>query len=292
MARSYRWRGGGTNAIATVVLAAVVSCVAPIPARAQGASADPNPGNLTLTAGIDYTNAYLFRGIPQDDTGVILWPYGDLGIALHRGDGAIKSASVSVGMWNSLHTGVAGLDGLGKLWYESDFYATFGLGLGKGTNVGVTYTAYNSPNNGFLPVKEISFKVAVDDSGLGRASVKPYAILARELEGQADGGAGEGTYLELGAAPGVITRPRLSLTVPVRLGLSVSDYYEGANGDERFGFVSVAGVVTVPLSSMPTRFGTWNVHGGVEFVRLGDRNEAILGARSKVIGSIGIGLSY
>jgi hypothetical protein len=199
--------------------------------------------------------------------------------------------TANIGMWNSLHTGVAGLDGLGKLWYESDFYATFGVGFGKGANVGVTYTAYNSPNNGFQPVKEVSFKVAIDDSALGRASVKPYVILARELEGQADVGKAEGTYLELGAAPG-FARSRLSVAVPVRLGLSVSNYYEGATGDERFGFVSVAGVATVPFSTMPTRFGTWNVHGGVEFVRLGARNEAILGARSKVIGSIGIGLSY
>ena len=279
------------NSLGALALVVAVACVAATPARAQGGS-DPNPGNLTLTAGIDFTNAYFFRGIPQDDTGVILWPYGDLGIALHHGDGAIKSTSVNIGMWNSLHTGVAGLDGLGKLWYESDFYATFGLGFGKGTSVGVTYTAYNSPNNGFAPpVKEVSFKVAIDDSAFGRASVKPYAVIARELEGQADGGDAEGTYLELGVAPG-FARSRLSVAVPVRLGLSVSDYYEGANGDERFGFVSVAGVVTVPLSSMPTRFGTWNVHGGVEFVSLGDRNEAILGARSKVIGSIGMGFSY
>ena len=125
-----------------------------MPAGAQDPP-DPNPGNLTLTSGIDVTNAYLFRGIPQDDTGVIMWPYGDLGIALHKGDGAISSVSVNFGMWNSLHTGVAGLDGLGKLWYESDFYATLGFGLGKSTSVGVTYTAYNSPNGGFAPVKEV-----------------------------------------------------------------------------------------------------------------------------------------
>ncbi|HEY7187150.1 MAG TPA: hypothetical protein VH436_11420 [Vicinamibacterales bacterium] len=284
-------KSGRANSLGALALVVAVACVAATPARAQGGATEPNLGNLKLTTGIDFTNAYLFRGIPQDDTGVILWPYGDLGIALHHGDGAIKTASVNVGIWNSLHTGVAGLDGLGKLWYESDFYATFGLGFGKGTNVGVTYTAYNSPNNGFLPVKEISFKVGVDDSALGRFSVKPYAILARELEGQADAGESEGTYLELGVGPG-FSRSRLSFAVPVRLGLSVSNYYEGANGDERFGFVSVAGVVTVPFSSKPTRFGSWNVHGGVEFVRLGDRNEAILGARSKVIGSIGIGLSY
>ena len=60
----------------------------------------------------------------------------------------------------------------------------------------------------------------------------------------------------------------------------------------RFGFFSVAGLVTIPLSSMPTRVGSWNIHGGVEYVRLGDRNAEILGDTSKVIGSIGIGLSY
>ncbi|HEY1308364.1 MAG TPA: hypothetical protein VGF24_32670, partial [Vicinamibacterales bacterium] len=144
----------------------------------------------------------------------------------------------------------------------------------------------------FIPVKEISFRFAVDDSGpLGRAASKPYVIIARELEGQADAGTKEGTYLELGAAPSIGVS-HVSVAVPLRLGLSLANYYEGANGDERFGFFSVAGVVSVPFSSKPTRFGSWNVHGGVEFVTLGDRNEAILGDRSKVIVSGGIGLSY
>jgi hypothetical protein len=270
---------------------AVVSCLGAAPARAQSTSVDPNPGKLTLTAGLDVTNAYLFRGIPQDDTGVIVQPSGDLGIALHQGEGWLSAVGVNVGLWNSLHTGVAGLDGLGKLWYESDFYAGLALGLGQRGGVSVTYTSYNSPNNGFATVREVSFKFSLDDSAmLGRAAVRPYVLLARELDGQADGGSAEGTYLELGAAPGIGSRLRVS--APVRLGLSVADYYEGANGDERFGFVSVAGIVSAPLSAGPTRFGSWNVHGGVEFVRLGDRNEAILGDRSKVIGSIGVGLSY
>ena len=82
------------------------------------------------------------------------------------------------------------------------------------------------------------------------------------------------------------------MNVPLRAGFSLGDYYEGVLGDEGFGFFSVAGIVTVPLSSTPTKFGTWNVHGGVEYVRLGDRNAEILGDTSKVIGSIGIGLSY
>src|SRR5687768_1210034 len=134
------------------------------PALAQD-TPDPNAGNLTLSVGVDTLNTYMFRGIRQDDTGVISWPYADLGLSLFSGDGAVKSIGVNVGTWNSLHTGAAGLDSddlqvgsaTGKLWYESDFYATVGLGFGRGVSVGTTYTAYTSPNSMFGTVKEIAF---------------------------------------------------------------------------------------------------------------------------------------
>jgi hypothetical protein len=272
------------------------------PASAQD-PAGPNSGAISISGAIDFTNAYMFRGIPQDESGVIMWPYFDLGLALFESDGGVKSVGVNLGTWNSLHTGDAGLDGpTEQLWYESDFYATLGLGFGGGTSFGVTYTAYTSPNGLFPTVKELSFKFAVDDSGyLGGAAVSPYALIAVELDddGQADGGLSKGTYLELGVAPG-FSGARASFSVPVKVGLSLSDYYETlsfVNGDlvsedDRFGYFSVAATVTVPFTSMPTRFGTWNVHGGVEYQRLGDRNAAALGERDQVIGTAGIGFSY
>jgi hypothetical protein len=287
-----RWNGTAIGWMSVCLVVGPLVAASASPAQAQG-SADPNPGAVTLTAGFDFANAYFFRGIPQDDTGVVMWPSGDLGFAVFSGDGALKSVGVNIGTWNSLHTGQAGSDGpSGKLWYESDFYAGASLGFGKGTSLGVTYTAYTSPNGLFGTVKEISFRLTVDDSGLlGAAAVKPYMVLAQELDGQADGGANEGTYLEIGIGPGYAAS-RASLTVPIKVGLSLSDYYEGVAGDDTFGFFSVAGVVTVPFTSMPTRFGSWNIHGGVEFLMLGDRNEAVFGDSSHVIGSIGIGLSY
>jgi len=261
------------------------------PASAQGT--DPNPGAMTLTANFEVVNAYMFRGIPQDESRVIMWPSADLGIALFSGDGGLKSVGVNIGTWNSLHTGDAGLNNLvnGKMWYESDFYATVGFGLSGGTTAAVTYTAYTSPNGLFGTVREIAFKLSVDDSGrLGAAAIHPYVLLARELSGQADGGAEEGTYVELGVAPGV-SFSRVSVSVPVKVGLSAGNYYEGLNGDETFGYFSVAGIATVPFTSMPTRFGTWNVHGGVEYQRLGDRNSFAFG-KNQAIYSIGVGFSY
>lgn len=287
---------------AAIVLAAALLPAAP--AAAQGS--DPNPGAITVSGGYDVANAYYFRGIPQEDGdfGSVMWPYVDLGFALYSGEGAIRGLSVNVGTWNSLHTGLTGLDSpVGKLWYESDFYTTLGLGFGGGTMLGVTYTAYTSPNNSFTTVKELAFKLGFDDSALlGAAALRPYVLVAREFGreegevalgiGQADAGLGLGTYLEVGAAPG-FGASRFSLAVPVKVGLSLADYYEGgADPDERFGFFSLAGVVTVPFTAASSRFGTWNAHGGVEYLRLGDRNAGFAGGENQVVGSLGIGFSY
>jgi len=282
------------HGLAAVTLAMVTFL--PAPASAQGA--DPNPGNLTFTGSMDFLNTYMFRGIRQDDTKLIMWPAADLGMSVYSGDGGLKSAGINVGSWNSLHTGAAGSDGpSGKLWYEGDFYATLGFGFGGGVALSTTYTAYTSPNNAFSTVKELAFKLAVDDSAyLGAAALKPYVLLAQEFDtapglGQADGGENAGTYLELGVAPGWALEAA-TLAFPVKVGLSAGDYYELRGVDNKFGYASFAAVVTVPLGGT-TGFGAWNVHGGLEFQALGDTTKAVnAGDGSKVIGSFGFGLSY
>jgi hypothetical protein len=227
-------------------------------------------------------------------------------LAVYSGDGGLKSTTINIGSWNSLHTGDTGQDGpTGKLWYESDFYSKLSLGFGGGTSVAALYTAYTSPNNAFTTVKEIAFQVGVDDTAyLGKAALKPYALVAFEFDteqgvGQADGGANAGRYLELGVAPGY-AGTRASFTVPLKVGLSLSDYYELNTGtadapvfvDNRFGYVSIAGLVTVPLGGT-TSFGAWNLHGGVEFQALGDTTKALNGGDGqRVIGSFGVGFSY
>jgi hypothetical protein len=117
--------------------------------------------------------------------------------------------------------------------------------------------------------------------------------------GQADGGLEGGRYLELGVAPGW-AGDAASLAFPVKLGLSAGDYYELNVGtgavpvyeDNTFGFFSVGAIATVPLGGT-TNFGAWNVHGGVEFQKLGDTTEAFNGGDdSQVIMSLGFGLSY
>jgi hypothetical protein len=293
----------GVRRSALAVVAVVGLVLTSAPAFAQESN-DPNPGALTLAGSIDFLNQYMFRGIRQNSSGIASWPAVDLGISAYSGDGGLKSVGINFGTWNSLHTGDTGQDGpSGKLWYESDFYATLGLGFGGGTSFSTTYTAYTSPNNGFTTVKEIMFKLAVDDSGtLGKAAVKPYVAIAREFDtdydpvlgvgsGQADGGQNAGTYVEIGFAPGYAA-PKASIAFPIKIGLSASNYYELAGEDNKFGYFSVAGIVTVPLGGT-TSYGAWNIHGGVEYQKLGTTTEALNGGEgNQVIGSFGIGFSY
>ncbi|HXD19910.1 MAG TPA: hypothetical protein VN654_23010 [Vicinamibacterales bacterium] len=279
------------------VLTAACSLLLARPVAAQSVP-DPNPGSLTVTSSVDLTNVYMFRGIRQDDTKVMIWPAADLGLAVYSGDGALKSAAIDFGSWNSLHTGNAGLKSASKkMWYESDFYTSFSMGFGGGLSLGTTYTAYTSPNAGFTSVKEVMFKLGVDDSAkLGKGALKPYGIVALEFNtepgvGQADGGLKAGRYLELGVGPGW-TGSKASLTFPVKVGLSLANYYEFDGVDNRFGYFSAAGIGSVPLK-LPASFGAWNVHAGVEFQQLGTTPQAFNnGEAQKVIVSGGIGLTY
>jgi len=294
----------GVRRSALAVVAAVgLVLVTSAPAFAQEAAKDPNPGAMTVTGSLDFVNQYMFRGIRQNSTGIAVWPAIDLGLAAFSGEGGLKSVGINFGTWNSLHTGDTGQDGpSGKLWYESDFYAALGFGFGGGTSFTTTYTAYTSPNNGFTTVKEIMFKLALDDSSmLGKGAVKPYVAIAQEFDtgsarGQADGGENAGTYLELGIAPGYAAS-KAGLAFPIKVGMSLGDYYELAGEDNKFGFFSIAGIATIPLGGT-TNFGSWNIHGGVEYQRLGDTTAAFnldddgLPKKNQVIGSIGFGFSY
>ena len=254
-------------------------------ALAAPAMAQDTPPTVTMSAGIDLTNQYMFRGIRQHSSGIATWPFFDLGIGAFEGEGGLKSVGINVGTWNSAHSKPGG-------WYESDVYATVGLGFGGGVALATTYTSYTSPNDSFTHVKEILFKLALDDSeALGSAALKPYGLLAFELATepgryQADGGLEGGRYLELGIGPG-ISRSRASLTFPVKVGLSVGNYYELDGVDNKFGFFSAGGLATVPVGSH------FNVHGGVEFQALGDTTKALnAGDGSQMVGSFGIGVSY
>lgn len=287
MRRSYR------AAVPALLLAGLIATAAP--ARAQDPA--PDPGIVTVTGGFDFVNQYQFRGIRQNSTGIAMWPWLDVGIAAWSGDGGVKIVSLNLGTWNSLHTGDTGLDHPnGEIWYESDFYATLGLGFGGGTTFATTYTSYTSPNDLFTHVKEVMFKLTVAHPKT--FGMSPYAAVAFELgtepgTGQADGGNKAGRYLELGIAPSIPIKGA-TLSVPSKYGFSLSNYYEHpvTKKDHKFGYSSAGAILTVPLAS-----SGWNIHGGVEYQGLGTTTSAFNADdegpdNSQWVTSIGFGFAY
>ena len=278
--------------LAPAIFAALLFAAFQGTAAAQTAPPDPNPGAFTFTTGADVPSVYFFRGIRQEvDPKLTVFPYGDGGVSLFSGDGRLKSASINFGVWNSLNGGSTGSDGPSKqIHYEEDFYSTLTFGFARGMSVGATYTAYTYPNQGAAPVKEISLKVA------HASKFAPYGVVAFELSGQADAGTSKGSYLELGVAPSWPLAGPVTFAIPVKVGLSLKDYYEVAGVDNKFGFFDIGGLITVPLTVIPNSFGAWNVHGGVDYLRLGDGTVGLgLGTEGKKNQAVvmgGIGMTY
>jgi hypothetical protein len=269
---SYRFDGNRVRAIVGG-LALLAFAAAPAPAAAQ--AADPNPGALTFSGAFDVPTLYYFRGIRQEvDPSLTMWPYADLKIDLMAGDGAVKSTAINFGVWNSLHTGSSGTDGVtGKLHYEEDFYAALTLGFARSVGFTTQWTSYTSPNGMFPTVKEILFKISQG------SRYAPYGLIAFEVggegTGQADAGTKKGTYLEFGIGPSwPLGSGPATIAVPVKLGLSGKDYYEFAGEDNKFGYLDVGVLLTFPFTAAPSKFGTWNFHVGADAFAFGDMTEA------------------
>ena len=269
------------------VIAAVFasSAAAQEPAAAMQTPPPPAPAEdapakrYTVTTGLDFTNAYFFRGIRQHDSGTIAQPYVDLGFALGSG------VSLNVGNWDSFHSSASAGN-----WYESDYYASLTFTAGK-LKPGLLYTSYTSPADSFSTVHELAGVLAVDDSA-SAFPLSPKAILAFELgDGSADGGAEKGVYLELGVRPAIKLAPKASLIIPVKLGLSGKDYYEGATGSNRFGFFDTGLQLSVPAVS--GKSGSLEIHGGIDILWLGDNMKLLNnGDGVKTVGLFGFTYTY
>jgi hypothetical protein len=296
-----RWvRQGWRSASVTAFVVALIIGPGVAPAQDKG----PNTGRVSLGMGVDITTHYFFRGILQEDQDYIVQPYGEVTFKLLEGEGALTGLGFTIGLWNSLHggpTGTGGPNGDPRMWYESDFYAKLAATLFEDFTASVIYTAYMSPNDFFSTVEEIAFSFSYNDSKLlGPFALNPSVLIAFETDGQADGGSDEGVYLQIGLTPGHTLNEKgtypVSLTLPVVLGLSLSDYYErvGVGGDDdTFGYLSIGLGASVPLKFVPASYGAWQAKGSLTFITLGDNLKAANnGDRSEVIATFGLAMTY
>lgn len=253
-----------------------------------------NSGLLSWSAGADIVSTYMFRGIEQEDSGLIVQPWVEVGTPIDIGG---TTLDFSIGSWNSLHTKGTGAAGNGASnWYESDLYAGVGYTVNDQFTVSATFTGFYYPNGSSGDVEEIAFGVEYDDSEvLDEYAFSPYALLAIETR---DENGSEDVYLELGGAFSAFFIESedlpVELSFPIAIGLSIDDYYTDAGGDnEVFGFVSVGALAEMHLDMIPSDYGVWTAHAGLDLYFVND-DAGLLdnGDDFAIVAKVGVGMEY
>lgn len=246
-------------------------------------STDQLLDRVHLSIDLNFANQYFFRGIVQETEGFIFQPSLELGFDLIENDS--YSLGAYLGIWNSFHdqrTGATDTDEFVSSWYEVDFYGGLSLTTGRLTT-DLAYTNYASPNGAFGHVDEMILTLAWDDSGwIDNITLAPYVTIAVEIgSAQADGGSGLGTFFAVGIEPSYEFETKsfgtITISAPIEAGFSIDDYYEGATGDESFGYITAGLALSVPLPA-PDGFGDWSWNFGVDYLLLGDTTEALNGS--------------
>lgn len=232
--------------------------------RACGAAADDGPpvdGYLSL----DLTSHYEYHGFLYAEDVPVTQGYARFTTPVYEGDGFLRAAHVGLGGFLSYHG--SGDRAQGEGLFEADLLATLLLELPAGFAADLEYWLETSPNDSFSDIHELDLRLRWNDAPLWKGrlperfgGLQPHLLLGVELDGETDlgnesfGGADtdEGVYLEAGLRPSLRlleheTHP-VTLAMPLRLGLSLSDYYENLCGeDETFGFLEAALDLSAPL---------------------------------------------
>lgn len=232
-------------------------------APTQDAAAEEEKA-VSVLVGADIPSTYFFRGFRQEsDPGFTFQPYADVAIA---GEGV----SFNVGVWNSLHSG--SLSDAGYGWYETDFYAAVSV-----QNIKATYTAYTYPKIDDSTIHELMLSTSFEHF------LAPSVALAFEFAKPE--GLDKGIYLELGIAPAVpmADDAPVSITIPVKVGTSLKDYY----GEDFFGYFSAGVNIGRSLSESAEIHGGVTVYGFGETLKLVNNDKA-----GQVVGSVGFSIGF
>jgi len=267
--------------------------------------------------GSDFTTHYISRGLDLEDQGFIAQPYMELDFTLFQNkDAAVSKGIGFVGIWNSLHSqhtdaGLATADPdtgarppvTTDIWYEFDWYVGFAFDISD-FNLNLSYWEFISPNQGFGTSKNYQAKLAYNDTKAwngGKDSgfaLKPYGIFFIETDGKAGSGSDNGIYIELGVEPTIYTLGAkgtypLAFSVPAKVGLGFSDFYED---DDTLGYISVGLKASVPLAFMPSKYGAWTASAGVYYYYYGDGvddfNKGTGDGDDDIVGTFGVSFTF
>ena len=261
-------------AFAAACLAGSTAYAGPKPVKHTKVIEPVQESCITGDIGFDVVSNYISKGILYSNQGFIMQPYADLHFRIYKGAGALTSATIDIGIWNSFHghhVGPAARQSTSN-WFEFDFQVGATLNFDK-LAIGGYFKTYESPSSSFPNTYTVGISAAYDDSAaLGAFALHPYALAELQLEkstGNSINGS-RGQYYELGIAPGH-TWGDLTLSLPVKAGFGSGGFYRGNRG---FGYISVGARADYALHFVPACLGKWSVNAGATYYRLGGNNTA------------------
>lgn len=240
----------------------------------------PQPGRVTVSAGMTLVSEYISRGIAFSDK-PSLQPYVNVTVALPELTvGAVTDASLFVGSWNSIQDGPPGLgqpsSGPFSAWYETDLYAGAAIELNERWTMSATYYRYESPGNSFRGYNDLELIARFDDTDLwqGLLPLRNFTMspALRMVQEAGRPGRADALYVQPSLTPSFDLgdeQNAVRIAVPLVIGLS-DDYYDDVRGGKQtFGFFRTG--VTVSGTPFPEEAGAFSVNGGFDLWLLNKR---------------------
>jgi hypothetical protein len=264
----------------------------------------PNTGRVSLGLGADWASAYYFRGIANvQNGGSNVQPYAEINFKLLEDMGPLSSLVITPGIWNNFQYGDDGRlvePSDPRFWFESDLYMRLSATWWDVFTTGVTYTYYTSPNDSFTTYADVGLSLSLSDSKwLGAFALNPSLLFAFETKGEAlvSEDSEKGIYMGIGLAPAYTFFAEspypITVSAPMTIGFSVKDYYTVNGKNQTFGYFSGGPLFTVPLTFIPTDFGSWSLRAGVQLLVLNSNLKRVNTDDSFVpIGNVGLTLTY
>lgn len=221
---------------------------------------------------LDVSDHYITpRGLTVENQGVIFQPLFLLFFDLYDGDGFINDVTLTLGVWNSIHTEESGADP--GHWNEIDPIAGLSFGLAGGFKLDTTWTAFESMTDSYDTPNNLEVKLSYADNLTDTFSINPYASYWLELNNKTTFATSDSSYyFTVGLNPTFSPK-----SIPVRFELPMwvmfpaDDFYGESS---TIGLWSVGLKASTPLTFVSPEFGKWFLYAKATYY--GFENDALV----------------
>lgn len=254
---------------------------------------------IRVRAGIDFATNYVWRGIYQQNHGLIAQPYAGVDVMLDTGELAqyLSNVRFTVDSWNDLASKPTGPNSP-RNFYESDLTIGTGATIFQMVDFQMAWTAYMYPSSAGpnSTVQELCWRVTYNDQPLWMSilpgfQTTPYFKAALNIHPS------QGVYYELGLLPGYVMDKELGIAltveVPLIIGLGADHYYfdRDTGSEQIFGYFQTGLRMSVPFNLLAEEYGNLKLSGGLDVI-VSDANMNSNRNTLELVGQFGVEWLY